>query len=105
MWIVPMQAETNHKFSAVIPIDGKDQKLQFKLMYNEVGAFWSLDISKNDKELIVGLPLIPAHNLLEQLSYLGVGSLAVVERGKIAEMYPSYSTLSSEWYVLWGDTA
>lgn len=100
-----MEAINNHKFSAKIYIDGANLLLKFKLMYNEIAGYWSLDIATEDEDKVVGLPLIPGQNLLEQLGYLGIGSLYIVKRAQIAEQWPSGDTLSSDWYVLWGDTA
>lgn len=105
MYIVPMQPINNHKFSAKIFIDGTNTLLKFKLMYNEIGQFWSLDIAVNDDTKAVGVPLIPAQNLLEQLGYLGIGSIYIVKRSQIAEQWASEDTLNSDWYILWGDSA
>ena len=102
--IVPMQAIPNHSFSAVVPIDGGNTNLKFRLMYNELAQYWVADVSKDDTVVLAGLPLIPAQDILEQYKYLGIGSAAIIPRSEAEEQWPSMATLSSEWYVVWGDT-
>ena len=102
--IVPMQAIPNHSFGAVVPIDGGNTSLRFRLMYNEVAGYWVTDISKDGEKVLAGLPMVPAQNILEQFKYLGIGSAWILPRSEVAEQWPSYGTLESDWYVLWGDT-
>lgn len=102
--IIPMQAIPNHSFSAVVPIDGGNTNLGFLLTYNEISNYWMIDISKDDVLVLSGLPMVPAQNLLEQLGYLGIGSMRIIPRSDVQEQWPSQGTLSSEWYVVWGDT-
>ena len=102
--VIPMQAIPNHSFSAVVPIDGGNTNLGFRLMYNELANYWIVDISKDDEVVLAGLPMIPAQNILEQFKYLGIGSAAIVPRSDVKEQWPSFETLSSDWYVVWGDT-
>ena len=102
--IVPMQAIPNHSFSAVVPIDGGNVNLRFRLMYNELANYWIADISKDDAVVLAGLPLVPAQNILEQFGYLGIGSAYIIPRSEAQEQWPSLGTLSADWYVVWGDT-
>lgn len=102
--IVPMQALPNHSFNAVVSIDGGNVDLRFRLMYNELANYWIVDISKNNEVVLAGLPLVPAQNILEQFAYLGIGSAYIIPRSEAQEQWPSLDTLSSDWYIVWGDT-
>ena len=102
--IVPMQALPNHSFGCVVPIDGGNTSLRFRLMYNELAGYWVVNISRNGETLLAGLPMVPAQDILEQFKYLEIGSAWIVPRSRVAEEWPSYGTLSSDWYVVWGDT-
>ena len=102
--IVPMQAIPNHSFDAVLPIDGGNTEVKIRLMYNYVAEYWVVDISKNGKTVVSSLPVVPAQNIFEQLRYLEIGSAWIIPKSDIPEQWPSMSTLSSDWYVLWGDT-
>lgn len=101
---IPMQAVSNHKFSCKVYIDGANTLLRFRLMYNELAKYWTVDIYKDDNMVYAGLPLIPGQNILEQVAYLGIGSAWIVPKSDVGEQWPSEDTLASEWYVIWGDT-
>lgn len=102
--IVPMQAIHDHSFRAVVPIDGGNTNLGFRLTYNELAGYWVIDISKDEEPVLSGLPMVPAQNLLEQFGYLGIGSMRIIPKSEAQEQWPSQGTLSSDWYVVWGDT-
>lgn len=101
--IVPMQAIPNHSFSCVIPLNNSNIELRFTMQYNEVAKFWFVDISKDSKPLIAGMPLIPAQDLLEQYQYMGIGHAYLIPRSELSQQFPDYETLSTEWYVVWSD--
>ena len=103
--IIPITQIPNRKFSCKILVDNQNLVLQFMLQYNELADYWLVDIS-DDKgnPLISCLPVIPAQNILEQFSYMGIGSAAIVPATTIAEEWPSQSTLGVDWYLVWGDT-
>ena len=101
---VPMQPIPNHQFSCSVPIDNLNLLLRFRMMYNELAGYWVVDISKGDTPVLSGLPVIPAQDILEQFKYLGIGSAYIVPKSEVQEQWPSANTLSSDWYVLWGDT-
>lgn len=103
--IIPIQPIPNQTFSCKIPVDTQNITLIFKAMYNELANYWVVDISDNTgKNLIAGLPIVPAQNILEQFSYLKIGSAYIVPRQQLKEQWPSYSTLNSDWYLVWSDT-
>lgn len=102
--IVPFQGIPNHKFSAKLPIDGGNTLLKFRMTYNELAHYWLVDIYKNDALVYAALPLVPGQNILEQVSYFGVGSAWIVPRSHVREQWPSETTLESDWYVIWGDS-
>lgn len=101
--IVPMQAIPNHSFSSVIPLDGGNVKLRFAMQYNEIAGFWFVDIGRDGKTLISGMPFIPAQDLLEQYQYMGIGHAYLIPRSELSQQFPNQQTLSSEWYVVWSD--
>ena len=72
--------------------------------YNELAQYWLVDIYKNDAMVYAGLPLVPGQNILEQVGYLGIGSAWIAPRSRVMEQWPSAATLTSDWYVIWGDS-
>ena len=102
--IIPLQAQPNHSFSCSIPVNDENISLTFSMSYNDFSGYWSMTISRSsDDVLIRNLPIIPSENILEQYSYLGIGIAMVVPRQSVADQWPSYDTLSSDWYLIWGD--
>ena len=102
--IVPMTGIANNKFQSKIYVDGSNIAFTFRLTYNELAKYWLLDISVNDEMKISALPLTPSQNLLEQFDYLGLGSLHVLPRSQLKTQWPDYENLTSDWYIVWGDT-
>ena len=104
--IIPMEEITNYKFSCIVTIDEGTIDLGFHLMYNDIIDYWTVDVFKQETEVITAYPLIPAQNILEQFSYLKIGSAWIVHQSEIDlnEEWPSANTLASKWYVVWGDT-
>lgn len=102
--IVPFQPIPNHHFSCVVPIDGGNTTLGFFLRYNDVATYWTVDISKDGKTLIASLPIKPAQNILEQFSYMEIGSAYIIPKSQAAAQWPGAVDLSSDWYIVWSDT-
>lgn len=102
--IVPFKAIPNRRFSAKVPIDGSNVSLSFFLRYNELAKYWFVDIAKGKQTVCVGVPLIPAQNILEQYAYLGIGSAYIVPKHESKEQWPTLSTLENDWQVIWSDT-
>lgn len=102
--IIPLRANPNQTFSCSIPLANKNITLIFTMSYNDFAGYWQATIKRSSNEyLIRNLPIIPAENILEQFEYLGIGGAAVVPRQVVAEQWPSYGTLTSDWYLIWGD--
>lgn len=101
---IPMEPIANHRFSAVVPIDGGNVKLGFFLRYNELAKYWTVDISKDGKTVLTALPLIPAQNILEMYDYLGIGSAWIVPKANAKHQWPQAADFASDWAVVWGDT-
>lgn len=111
MYVIPLTTEPNQIFNCVIPIDGNNRPLTFRLRYNSIAKYWNLTIidTRTKVTLIDSIPIIvgeyPAANLLEQYGYLGLGSLVIIKEGdlKTGES-PDDTNLGSEFYLVWGDT-
>jgi hypothetical protein len=104
MWQrVPMEAIPNHKFSAVLTLGQENRKVTIHLTYNELAQYWVVDLSTDDSDLISGMPMVPAQDILEQFKYLGLGSMYLIPTSETAEEWPSQGTLETGWAVLWGD--
>jgi hypothetical protein len=106
MYIVPLTTSPNQKFTSTVPVDGKKMKFNFFLRYNTEAKYWVLDIfnSKNDS-LIVSINLVCGSNLLEQYSYLNIGSAYIVKVDKtILSDRPNEYNLGTDFVLVWSDT-
>jgi hypothetical protein len=111
MYIIPLTTEPNQTFNCTIPIDGENRRLSFELRYNTIAEYWSLTVidGVTRDTLIASIPLMrgefPAANLLEQYSYMKIGSAVIVHHGKLPpDTNPNAENLDAEFYLVWGDT-
>lgn len=102
---IPVQAVPNCTFASKIPVDDMNLILSFSITYNELAKYWVVDIADSDGNMLIrGLPVIPAQNILEQFQYLKIGSAYILPRSTVSEQWPTADTLTSDWYLVWGDT-
>ncbi|AIY82206.1 putative bacteriophage protein (plasmid) [Clostridium botulinum 202F] len=106
MYIIPLTTSPNQTFTSTIPIDGKKIKLMFFLRYNTEQKCWEMDISNSDKkQLVNSIPLVCGCNLLEQHSYLNIGSAYIVKvDNNISSTRPDEYNLGDKFILLWSDT-
>lgn len=106
MYIVPLTISPNQTFTSTIPIEDKMIKLFFFLRYNTEQKCWEMDLQDAEKNpLIHSIPLICGLNILEQYSYLSIGSAYVVKVDtNILGDRPNEFNLGKEFLLVWGDT-
>lgn len=108
MYVIPLTTEPNQTFHCTIPIDGKNRHLSFDLRYNSIAGYWNLTIKDgvSGTLLLDAIPLMvgqyPAANLLEQYSYMKLGSAVVVRQGELPERNPDDTNLGTEYFLVWG---
>lgn len=106
MFVLPLTPNPNQKFTSTIPIDGKKIKFNFFLRFNTEANYWVLDISdSSNTNLLVSINLVCGLNLLEQYSYLKIGSAYLVKTdNSLNDDSPNEYNLGSKFVLLWGDT-
>lgn len=106
MYIIPVTSSPNQTFTAAIPIDGNKIKLFFFLRYNTEQKCWEMDLEDiNKKPLIHSIPLVCGLNILEQHSYLNIGSAYVIKLdANITSDSPNEYNLGKEFILVWSDT-
>lgn len=104
--IIPITSKPRNTFSCKIPVDKKNITLVFSTRYNEIAGYWSVSVSdSNSTELIHNLPMLPGQNILEQYSYLEIGSACIIPTHKMEDEWPNAGNLGSDWLLVWSDTA
>jgi hypothetical protein len=108
--IIPLDNSPNQSFQTTLSVDGKNLTLGFVIRYNEQADYWQMTI----KEAVTGniildcIPLVtgdyPAANLLEQYSYLSIGSVAILNMSGVTMENPDKTNLGTDFVLWWGDT-
>ncbi|TWH46327.1 hypothetical protein [Sporomusa sp. KB1] len=107
---IPLTTAPNQKFTCTLQIDGQNKALSFFVAWNSIAGYWIMGITDEatNNVLLSSIPLIPgdppAANILEQYSYLGIGSAYVVNTGNSATEFPNDSNLGVDWILIWSDT-
>lgn len=106
MYVVPLTNSPNQKFSCTIPVDGKSITLNFFLTYNSQAGYWTMDLyDTKQNPIIVSIPLLCGLNLLEQNSYLNIGSAYICKTDStLASNKPDSSNLGTIYLLMWSDT-
>jgi len=110
MFIIPLTSEPNQNFRCVVPINGNNIPLLFSLKYNSEAEYWVMSLTDDitGKRLINALPLIsgeyPSANLLDQYSFLNIGSAVIVKTNPDnSDTAPNDKNLGTDFKLLWGD--
>ena len=106
MYIVPLTPSPNQTFTSTIPVDEGKIKLYFFLRYNTEQKCWIMDLSDSSKTpLVNSIPLVCGLNILEQYSYLNIGSAYIVKIDpNIVSDRPDEYNLGKDFILVWGDT-
>lgn len=107
--LIPLVPSQNQSVTCTLPIDNKNVTLSFQFTYNAEGEYWFMSISDKDGNLLLsGVPLVtgdyPAANVLEQYSYLNIGSAVVVPASTSLVGVPGFDDWGSNYYLAWSDT-
>lgn len=104
--IIPITSKPRNTFSCKIPVDEKNVTLVFTTRYNEIAGYWNVTVSDtNGLILINNLPMLPGQNILEQYSYLEIGSACIIPAHQMEDEYPNAENLGGDWLLVWSDTA
>ncbi|MBZ9633078.1 phage baseplate plug protein [Clostridium sp. FP1] len=106
MYIVPLTPSPNQSFTCTIPIDGKSITFNFFLRYNTLAQYWIMELYDTKKNtIIVSVPLICGLNLLEQYSYLRIGSAYIYKVDTTLKTNkPDDTNLGTYFILVWSDT-
>lgn len=98
-----------------IPVNNQNQISQvqllnvqytFRLMWNQFGNCWYLDISDiNDNYLVNSVPLLSGRDILKQFKYLNIGGALIVYNSLNPLLPPGFSDFgvtSFLWFIPYG---
>lgn len=108
--IVPLDNSPNQTFQCTLAVDGKNITLGFYVRYNEQSLCWIMTVidPATGNIILDQIPLItgnyPSGNLLEQYTYLGIGSASILKMSDIQVENPNDTNLGTDFVLYWGDT-
>lgn len=105
MFLIPITNSPNQTFTSTIPVNGKKLKLRFFIRYNTEQKCWIMNLRNESNEILVSaIPLVCGLNILEQQSYLNIGSCYVVKiEDNIKRDRPNEYDLGTNFILVWGD--
>jgi hypothetical protein len=92
----------NQTYTLEVP--GDDQNITFIITqsWNAQAHYWVIGIYGNDgNPIVIGVPLLCGHDLLEQYQYLNIGSLYVVNTGDPTIEAPDDTNIGQNFKLLW----
>jgi hypothetical protein len=103
---IPLDNSPNQSMDVTVEVDGANISLSLFIYYNTIAGYWVMDIQKDGVDVLVGVPLVTGLSLLEQYTYLGIGSAYLVKAGETDLDYPDDSddSLGTDFVLVWGDT-
>lgn len=107
--IIPITTAPDQTFTISLPANSKNIELLFRVRYNTEAKYWTIGIVDTDgNQIIDSVPLLvgeyPAANILSQLKYLNIGSLAIVPIGTPTTDSPDDTNLGKDFLLIAGDT-
>lgn len=110
-YTIPVTSQPNQSMRINIPIDGVNKTLILNFSYNEIAKYWTMEIIDDitNKQLVSSIPLItgvyPSANLLEQYSYLNIGSACLIKiNPDNNDESANDENLNTDFALVWGDT-
>lgn len=106
MYVIPVDNSQNNTFKCTVPVDGKAIKFKFRFSFNSEAGYWYMDIYKSDNTpLLSSIPLVCGCNLLDQYTYMEIGSAYLVKTDKtFKDDIPNMYTLGTKFKLVWGNT-
>lgn len=105
MYVIPTDSSPNQTFTSTIPINDKNVKLLFFIRYNTEQNVWIMSLKDEENNPIIdSIPLIGGINILEQYSYLNIGSAYIVKLdGNLNRDRPNDTDLGVNFILVWGN--
>lgn len=101
---IPLDTSPNQTWNVSVGINGGVSVYFITLRYNEIAGYWTMTIYDSNQNLLVdSWPLVTGVNLFQQLDYLQIGSLYILNTGNASTDFPNNQNLGSQFQMVWGD--
>lgn len=96
----------NQRISTTVEVDDELIELEIYLRFNRMAGYWVVDITDKRKQEVVvsSMPILPYQNMLEQHSYLKIGSTAVFGISNLPYDDLTVDNFGKDFVWYWGNT-
>lgn len=102
--IIPITDDPNQYLQTTVEVNNVNIVLSFFFSFNAQCGYWTAQIKNANGDIIIdGLPLVSIENVLQQYSYLAIGSAYVINISGIDKDYPDETGWNNDFVLLWGD--
>jgi hypothetical protein len=103
LYRLPVTNKPNNIFRAQVVVDGENREYILTLRYREVCRYWTMDVADlNGNDILVNVPLVTGVNLFQQLGYLGLGAVILIDRLNTGKSAAAADELGYGTIMLWG---
>lgn len=102
--IIPLDDSPNQTWQTTVSINDGVATFFVTLRYNEIAGYWAMTLQDANQNLLVdSWPLVTGLNLFQQLDYLGIGSMYILNTGNANTNYPNNQNLGNQFTMVWAD--
>lgn len=99
---IVLNGNPNQTYSLTVPGDRQNIAFVLTQSWNAEAGYWTIGIyDQTMKAIVLGIPLLCGHDLLEQFQYLNIGSLYVVNIGDPTIEIPDDKNIGQNFKLLW----
>lgn len=92
----------NQTCSLIVPGNRRNIAFVLTQSWNAEAGYWAIGIyDQTSRPIVLGIPLLCGHDLLEQYQYLNIGSLYVVNIGDPTIETPDDKNIGQNFKLLW----
>ena len=103
--IIPLNSDPAQSLQTTVSVDGRNITLKLDIRFNDIAGYWVMTISDpaTNTVLVSSIPLILSGNILEQYSYLKIGSAFLVNVSNSSDEMPTMFNMGVDFQIWWGD--
>lgn len=99
---IALNNNPNQTYSLTVPGDHQNIAFILTQAWNAEAGYWTIGLyDQTMRPIVLGIPLLCGHDLLEQYQYLNIGSLYVVNIGDPTIETPDDTNIGQNFKLLW----
>jgi hypothetical protein len=99
---ISLSGNPNQTWTVTIPGEKRNITFIITQSYNEMAGYWVLGIyDRTNTPIVLNIPLLRGHDLLEQYQYLNLGELYLINIGDSALENPDDTNIAANFKLLW----